>query len=94
MNLRAEAVFPARPGITGCRTANLWRGRRLGQPGQGPTTVAGKGQGPTQAGGLRVPLDEALPRYRAEATRALDTLNLPPALRALIRAYFDALGEE
>jgi hypothetical protein len=65
-----------------------------GRPGQGPTTIAGKGQGPTQTGGLRVPLDRALPRYRAEATRALDSLNLPPSLRALVRAYFDSLGAE
>ena len=54
----------------------------------------GKGQGPTLAGGTFVPLSDALPRYRAEATRALDTLDIPPSLRALIRAYFDALAED
>jgi hypothetical protein len=65
-----------------------------GRPGQGPTFNAGKGQGPSRATGARVPLERALPRYRAEATRALDSLDLPPSLRALVRAYFDSLGQE
>ena len=65
-----------------------------GRPGQGPTTAAGRGQGLHRASGARVPLERALPYYRAEATRALDSLNLPPSLRALVRAYFDSLGAE
>ena len=63
-----------------------------GRPGQGPTTNAGRGQGLNRASGAQVPLERALPYYRAEATRALDSLNLPPSLRALVRAYFDSLG--
>jgi hypothetical protein len=65
-----------------------------GQPGQGPTTAAGRGQGLNRVSGAQVPLERALPRYRAEATRALDSLNLPPSLRALVRAYFESLGAE
>ena len=65
-----------------------------GQPGQGPTTAAGRGQGLHRASGAQVPLERALPHYRAEVTRALDTLNLAPSLRALVRAYFDSLGAE
>jgi hypothetical protein len=65
-----------------------------GRPGQGPTTAAGRGQGQHRASGAQVPLERALPYYRAEATRALDSLNLPPSLRALVRAYFDSLGAE
>lgn len=65
-----------------------------GRPGQGPTTAAGRGQGLNRVTGAQVPLERALPRYRSEATRALDSLNLPPSLRALVRAYFDSLGAE
>jgi hypothetical protein len=39
-----------------------------------------------------VPLSSVLPRYDAEATRALDRLAVPPSLRAQVRAYFDRLA--
>jgi hypothetical protein len=65
-----------------------------GSQGQGRDRTIGKGQGPTAAGGTRIPLSQALPRYSAQATRALEGLNIPPSLRALVRAYFDSLATE
>ncbi|HEV8639215.1 MAG TPA: hypothetical protein VG370_33830, partial [Chloroflexota bacterium] len=65
-----------------------------GKPGEGPDRTIGKGQGPTLSGATRVPLQQALPRYRSEATRALDILDIPPSLRALVRAYFESLAQE
>jgi hypothetical protein len=40
-----------------------------------------------------VPLADVLPRYSAEATRALSQLNIPPSQRALVQSYFAALAE-
>ena len=68
----------------------------LGDPlaNDGPGEVQGKVAGANQAGGVVTPLAEALPRYAAQATEALDTLSIPPSLRDLVRAYFDQLAEK
>jgi len=68
----------------------------LGDPlaNGGPGEVQGKVAGANQAGGVVTPLAEALPRYAAQATDALDTLSIPPSLRDLVRAYFDQLAEK
>ncbi|MGH9021838.1 MAG: hypothetical protein ACRDV9_01840, partial [Acidimicrobiia bacterium] len=63
-----------------------------GIAGAGPDRVVGRGQGPTRSGAVRVPLERALPRYRTEATRALQALDIPPSMRALVRAYFESLS--
>ena len=63
-----------------------------GQQGEGPTQQAGKVDGPSQRGGVGVPLADVLPRYSAEATRALGQLNIPPSQRALVQSYFAALA--
>lgn len=65
-----------------------------GIAGTGPDRVVGRGQGPTRGGAVRVPLERALPRYRAEATRALQALDIPPSMRALVRAYFESLAAQ
>jgi hypothetical protein len=38
-----------------------------------------------------VPLADALSSYAQEATTALDATAVPPSVRALVVAYFDAL---
>jgi hypothetical protein len=63
-----------------------------GRPGEGRTDTVGKGSGATKAGPALVPLADVLPRYEAEATRALDRLAIPPSQRDLVRAYFDGLA--
>ena len=65
-----------------------------GKLGQGPSTQIGKSQGPVTQGRVGVPLTSVLGRYEAEATRALDGLDLPPSVRALVRAYFDSLNSD
>ena len=64
-----------------------------GQQGEGPTQQAGKVDGLSQRGAAQVPLADVLPRYSAEATRALGQLNIPPSQRALVQSYFAALAE-
>jgi len=49
--------------------------------------------GPTGRGTTQVPLSQALPSYRQEATRALDSLEISPSVRSLVRTYFDSLGQ-
>ena len=65
-----------------------------GKLGQGPSTQIGKTDGPVTQGRAGVPLTSVLARYQAEATRALDGLDLPPSVRALVRAYFDSLNSD
>ena len=64
-----------------------------GQQGEGPSRVVGKGDGLTLQNQAQVPLASVLPRYSAEATAALDRLDIPPTQRALVQAYFSALTE-
>lgn len=59
------------------------------QAGDGSTI--GITDGPTTAGGRTVPLVDALPEYRSQATQALDRAAVPPSVRSLVLAYFDAL---
>jgi hypothetical protein len=65
--------------------------RANGRSGQGRSETVGRGNGPTNRGESIVPLGQALDRYRSEATAALDQLDIPPSLRALVRQYFDSL---
>jgi hypothetical protein len=64
-----------------------------GQTGDGPTQQVGKVDGPNQANAAQVPLSDVLPRYSAEATRALGQLDIPPSQRALVQSYFSSLAE-
>ena len=63
-----------------------------GDAADGRNETMGKGDGATRRGGRIVPLADAFPTYDAEATTALDRLQVPPSVRALVRAYFDGLG--
>jgi hypothetical protein len=64
-----------------------------GQSGAGPSETVGRGNAPTRVGSSRVPLRNALPAYRVEASRALNRLELSPSVRSLVRAYFDSFEE-
>ncbi|HET9442902.1 MAG TPA: hypothetical protein VFO65_06235 [Acidimicrobiales bacterium] len=65
-----------------------------GRRGEGPSQTVGRADGPTGTGSTRVPVRDVLPQYRAEASRALDHLDIPPSARGLVRAYFDSLAED
>lgn len=65
-----------------------------GMQGEGPSETEGKGDGPTTLGDGFVPYQSVLGEYQAQATRALDQLDIAPSLRALVRAYFAGLAEE
>lgn len=73
------------------------RGRR---GGDGPLTGSGGDlsgrEGPADAtserGAARLPVAEAVRRYRDQAARAIDQPGLPPARRDLISGYFDRLS--
>jgi hypothetical protein len=58
----------------------------------GPSRVTGSASGPNLATGPATPLSSVLPKYQAQATQALDTLNLPPSQRALVESYFQGLA--
>jgi len=76
-------------------TATSTDGERIvvpGQSGEGPSSTAGRGNGPTRRGAARVTVREALPSYRLEAGRALQRLDLSPSVRSVVRSYFDSLG--
>ncbi len=72
-------------------TAGAGEEGTVGNGGVGDTETVGKGDGPTQAGSQRVPLADALTTYQNQATSALDAAEVPPSVRALVVAYFDAL---
>jgi hypothetical protein len=59
----------------------------------GDDETVGRTDGQTSRGEAYVPLSRALPRFVEQATRALDRAQVPPSLRAFVRAYFDRLGE-
>ncbi len=67
-----------------------------GQPGGSGTTgeTVDRVEGVTGRGNTRVPLRDAFPRYESQATAALDRLDIPLSMRALVRAYFDSLAAE
>ena len=64
-----------------------------GQEGEGPSQQVGQGDGLSLQNGAQVPVGNVLPRYSAEATAALDRLDIPPTQRALVQSYFAALAE-
>jgi len=64
-----------------------------GTPNGGDSTEVGKGQGTSTAGGSRVPVSGALPRYEEKATRALDQAKVPPSVRSLVDDYFRRLAQ-
>ncbi len=65
-----------------------------GAPNEGPTTQTATGAAPTRPSAAQVPLADVVPRYQAEATRALDRGAIPPAQRGLVSAYFAGLSEQ
>ncbi len=65
----------------------------LGGTPTGPTgEVIGQGQGPTGAGGTRVPVADVVGEYADRATEAADRQQLPPSQQELIGNYFDLLA--
>ena len=88
VGLQTATVFDPPPATTAGQQLNV-----NGQQGEGPTQQAGKVDGPSQRNTAQVPLADVLPRYTAEATRALGQLNIPPSQRALVQSYFSSLAE-
>ena len=58
----------------------------------GEFETIGQGQAITGASGARVPVDEVLSDYFDEAVESLDRGQIPPASRALVQRYFDAIA--
>ena len=58
----------------------------------GEFETVGQGQAITGASGARVPVDEVLSDYFDEAVESLDRGQIPPASRALVQRYFDAIA--
>ena len=55
--------------------------------------MLGTGLGPTARGDALVPYVDVLPDYLSDAAAALESLEIPPALRGVVRSYFDNLAE-
>ncbi|MGH9285485.1 MAG: hypothetical protein ACRD0M_07400 [Acidimicrobiales bacterium] len=89
MGIQSATVFDPPPASTAGAQLNAG-----GAGNEGPSETVGRTDGPSRAGAALVPVASVLPRYAAEATRALETLSLPPSLRALVRAYFDGLAQQ
>jgi hypothetical protein len=66
------------------------RGPNNGGAGQ----IVGQSSGPNLTSGPATPLANVLPRYNAEATQALGSLDLPPAEKALVQGYFQGLAAD
>jgi hypothetical protein len=64
-----------------------------GRPGEGPSRVVGQGNLVDPVNAPLVPLAQAFPSYRQRASEALTRLDIPPSMRAVVRAYFDSLGQ-
>ena len=58
----------------------------------GEFETIGQGQAITGSSGARVPVDEVLSDYFDEAVESLDRGQIPPASRALVQRYFDAIA--
>ena len=58
----------------------------------GQSEIVGRGQSITGSSGARVPVDEVLGTYFEEAIESLDRGQIPPASRALVQRYFDAIA--
>jgi hypothetical protein len=65
-----------------------------GRPGNGQSQVVGQGNLTDPVNAPLVPLAQAFPRYREQASEALSRLDIPPSMRAVVRAYFDSLDGE
>jgi hypothetical protein len=62
-----------------------------GGTGSGQGGTIGKTNGQTNTGTARVPLSEAIGDYARQATDAMNTQTVSPAVRSLVLAYFDHL---
>ncbi len=61
--------------------------------GQGDAgETVGRGDTASGRGPARVPAAEVLDSYERRAITALERADVPPSVRALVRAYFDALS--
>ncbi len=64
-----------------------------GGTGSGQGGTIGKTNGQTNTGTARVPLSEAIGDYARQATDAMNTQTVSPAVRSLVLAYFDHLQQ-
>jgi hypothetical protein len=62
-----------------------------GRSGSGSGQVIGQGDLTQPADAPLTPLVQAFPRYQVQASEALSRLDIPPAMRAVVRAYFESL---
>jgi hypothetical protein len=60
--------------------------------GDDPGQTVGTGNTTSSAGGSFVPLSRVIAAYETQATAALDRADVAPSVRALVRSYFDLLG--
>ena len=56
--------------------------------------VVGEGNASNAGSVPLIPLSEVLPTYEQRAVDALDSLQIAPSDRALVRGYFDALSAQ
>jgi hypothetical protein len=59
----------------------------------GESETVGKSNTTSSSSGGAVPLSQALPKYQQRATAAVDQMQIPPSLRALVKAYFQRMAE-
>jgi hypothetical protein len=59
----------------------------------GESETVGKGNAPSTKSNGAVPLSSALPKYSERATAAVDQMQIPPSVRALVKAYFQRMAE-
>lgn len=71
---------------TGGDTGSVGGGTGTGQGGTVGTT-----NGQTNSGSSQVPVSDVLDRYSRQATDAMNNPSVPPAIRALVLAYFNRL---
>lgn len=62
-----------------------------GGTGSGQGGTVGTTDGRTNSGSSRVPVSDVLDRYARQATDAMNNQSIPPAMRALVLAYFNQL---
>ena len=60
--------------------------------GRDPGETVGRSDTGSGTGASFVPLADVLADYENRATRTLERADIPPSVRALVRAYFDALA--
>jgi hypothetical protein len=59
----------------------------------GESETVGKANAPSTKTNGAVPLSSALPKYSERATAAVDQMQIPPSVRALVKAYFERMAE-